>query len=74
MEGHEKCPFEVARKSGNTSGYWVSDSRRNHILEGEGPTDSGYGSNRGFTEGAFPDTWTDEQVISAIEDFANNLN
>ena len=59
-------------KSGSSSGYRVSDSRRNHILEGEGPTDPGHGPNRGFTEGAFPDTWTDEQVISAIEDIANN--
>ncbi|MBQ8547020.1 MAG: EndoU domain-containing protein, partial [Lachnospiraceae bacterium] len=58
----------------SSSGYRVSDSRRNHILEGEGPTDPGHGPNRGFTEGAFPDTWTDEQVISAIEDVANNPN
>ena len=61
-------------KGGSTSGYRVNDSRRNHILEGEGPTDPGHGPNRGFTEGAFPDTWTDEQVISAIEDVANNPN
>ena len=61
-------------KSGSSSGYRVNDSRRNHILEGEGPTDPGHGPNRGFTEGAFPDTWTDEQVISAIEDVANNPN
>lgn len=61
-----------AGKSGSSSGYRVRDSRRNHILEGEGPTDPGHGPNRGFTEGAFPDTWTDEQVISAIEDIANN--
>ena len=63
-----------AGKSGSSSGYRVNDSRRNHILEGEGPTDPGHGPNRGFTEGAFPDTWTDEQVISAIEDVANNPN
>ena len=64
----------VGDESGSSSGYRVSDSRRNHILEGEGPTDPGHGPNRGFTEGAFPDTWTDEQVISAIEDVANNPN
>ena len=63
-----------AVESGSSSGYRVNDSRRNHILEGEGPTDPGHGPNRGFTEGAFPDTWTDEQVISAIEDVANNPN
>ena len=63
-----------AGKSGSSSGYRVNDSRRNHILEGEGPTDPRHGPNRGFTEGAFPDTWTDEQVISAIEDVANNPN
>lgn len=61
-------------ESGSSSGYRVNDSRRNHILEGEGPTDPRHGPNRGFTEGAFPDTWTDEQVISAIEDVANNPN
>ena len=65
---------ESGNKSGSSSGYRVNDSRRNHILEGEGPTDPGHGPNRGFTEGAFPDTWTDEQVISAIEDVANNPN
>lgn len=41
-------------------------------MEGEGPTDTRHGPNRGFTEGVFPDTWTDEQVISAIEDVANS--
>ena len=67
-------PANNGAESGSSSGYRVNDSRRNHILEGEGPTDPGHGPNRGFTEGAFPDTWTDEQVISAIEDVANNPN
>ncbi len=52
--------------------YSVSESRRQHILDGEGPSDPGHGPNRGFSEGAFPDSWTDDQAISAIEDVANN--
>ncbi len=58
----------------NNSGYQVSDKRRNHILEGEGGNDPEHGPNRGFTQGAFPDTWTDNQVINAIEAVANSLN
>ena len=61
-------------ESGNDTGYKVSDSRKSHILEGEGPTDPGHGPNRGFTEGVFPDTWNDEQVILAIENVANSPN
>lgn len=58
----------------SSSNYQVSDARRNHILEGEGPNDPGHGPNRGFSEGAFPDTWTDDQVINAIERVANSEN
>lgn len=53
--------------------YEVSDSRREHILEGD-PPGTGHGPNRGSSEGAFPDTWTDDQVIDAIERVANNPN
>ena len=74
IQKSESSKGDGGGESGSSSGYRVSDSRRNHILEGEGPTDPGHGPNRGFTEGAFPDTWTDEQVISAIEDIANNPN
>ena len=57
------------------SDYHVSDVRKRHILEGEDPIkDPGHGPNRGFTKNAFPDTWTDEQVISAIERVANSKN
>ena len=52
--------------------FSVSESRRRHILDGEGPSDPGHGPNRGFSEGAFPDSWTDDQVISAIEEVAND--
>ena len=64
--------YDSYPKSDSNSDYKVSDSRRTHILEGEGPNDSGHGPNRGFTEGVFPDTWTDDQVISAIENVANS--
>uniref|UniRef100_UPI0026EDE47E EndoU domain-containing protein n=2 Tax=Enterocloster clostridioformis TaxID=1531 RepID=UPI0026EDE47E len=53
--------------------YKVSDSRREHILEGD-PPGTGHGPNRGNSEGAFPDTWTDEQAIDAIERVANSPN
>jgi len=33
---------------------------------------SGHGPNRNSTQGAFPDTWTDDQEIAAIERIANN--
>ena len=46
----------------------VSTSRRDHILEGEGPNDPGHGPNRGFGNSAFPDTWTDDYAIKAVED------
>ena len=59
----------------NASNYDnVSPERRRHILEGEGPNDPGHGPNRGFGDQAFPDTWTDEYAIRAIEDVANNPN
>lgn len=54
-------------------GYRVSSSRRTHILEGDaGVPGSGHGPNQGSTRGAFPDTWTDEQAIAAIERVANS--
>ena len=52
----------------------VSPSRREHILEGEGPNDPGHGSNRGFGNSAFPDTWTDDYAIKAVENVANSPN
>ncbi len=55
----------------STFNYKVSDTRKIHILEEEGPTDSRHSPNRRFTEGAFPDTWNDEQVITAIENVVN---
>ena len=56
--------------------YQVSEKRKKHILEGDNPNDpmDGHGPNRGKMIGAFPDTWTDEQVISAIERVANSSN
>lgn len=50
----------------------VSDNRRRHILEGEGPDDPGYGPNRGFGNSAFPDTWSDDNAIKAVGDVANS--
>ena len=50
----------------------VSDNRRRHILEGEGPDDPGHGPNRGFGNSAFPDTWSDDNAIKAVEDVANS--
>ena len=52
----------------------VSSSRREHILEGEGPNDPGHGPNRGFGNSAFPDTWTDDYAIKAVENVANSPN
>ncbi|MCA9555336.1 MAG: EndoU domain-containing protein, partial [Myxococcales bacterium] len=44
-----------------------------HILDGDpGAPGSGHGPNRGSVRGAFPDTWTDDQVISAVERVANS--
>ena len=55
------------------SGYTVNKERRTHILEGdEGVLGSGHGPNRNSVQGAFPDTWTDEQAIAAIERVAND--
>lgn len=50
----------------------VSDNRRRHILEGEGPDDPGHGPNRGFGNSAFPDTWSDDNAIKAVGDVANS--
>ncbi len=63
----DKGDFNSQRK------YEVSDPRREHILEGD-PPGTGHGPNRGSSEGAFPDTWTNDQVIDAIERVANNSN
>ena len=52
----------------------VSPSRREHILEGEDPNDPGHGPNRGFGNSAFPDTWTDDYAIKAVENVANSPN
>lgn len=56
--------------------YKVSSKRRKHILDGDNPSDprDGHGPNRGKTIGAFPDTWTDDYVIAAIERVANSPN
>ncbi|WP_081865859.1 EndoU domain-containing protein [Chondromyces apiculatus] len=53
--------------------------RASHILEGApahlgGKPGHGHGPGRNLPEGAFPDTWTDEQVIAAIERVANSPN
>ncbi|MBX7192442.1 MAG: EndoU domain-containing protein [Sandaracinaceae bacterium] len=58
----------------NTCGpYRVSQARRSHILDGDpGRPGSGHGPRRGSEEGAFPDTWTDDQVVAAIERVANS--
>lgn len=40
--------------------------------EGEGPDDPGHGPNRGFGNSAFPDTWSDDNAIKAVEDVANS--
>jgi len=52
------------------STYSVSNTRRTHILEGD-PVGTGHGPNRGQID-AFPDTWTDDQSIAAIERVANS--
>jgi len=54
-------------------GYKVSDERRTHILDGD-EHGNGHGPNRGKTKGSFPDTWTDNQVIAAVERVANDPN
>jgi hypothetical protein len=63
-----------AENSPNSDRYTVSQSRREHILVGNPPDDPGHGPNRGYTQGAFPDTWTDDQAIAAIERVANSPN
>ncbi len=60
-------------EEGSKRNYKVSDSRREHILEGD-PPGTGHGPNRGNTRGAFPDTWNDDQTIAAIEQVANSPN
>ncbi|MCI9338144.1 MAG: EndoU domain-containing protein [Lachnospiraceae bacterium] len=64
---------ESESKGNSQQRYEVSDSRRKHILDGE-PYGTGHGPNRGNTEGAFPDTWTDDQTIDTIERVANSPN
>ena len=51
----------------------MSEERRRHIFEGD-PPGAGHGPNRGHTEGVFPDTWTDDQVIQAVERVSNSPN
>ncbi len=60
-------------KQGINKEYSVSGKRRKHILDGD-PPGTGHGSNRGQTEGVFPDTWTDDQAIEAIERIASGNN
>jgi RHS repeat-associated protein len=60
-------------------GYRVSPARRAHILEGDpvhpgAPRGHGHGPGRGHTTGAFPETWTDSQVIASVERVANSPN
>lgn len=43
-----------------------------NLGEGEGPDDPGHGPNRGFGNSAFPDTWSDDNAIKAVEDVANS--
>jgi RHS repeat-associated protein len=59
------------------STYRVSASRAAHILEGApaypgARPGHGHGPGRGYTMGAFPDTWTDAQAIAAIERVASS--
>jgi hypothetical protein len=59
--------------AGARPSYRVSPARRVHILEGDpGRPGSGHGPRRGNTRGAFPDTWTDDQAIAAIERVADS--
>ncbi len=60
-------------KKGINKEYSVSGKRRKHILDGD-PPGTGHGPNRGQTEGVFPDTWTDDQAIEAIERIASGNN
>jgi RHS repeat-associated protein len=52
--------------------YSVSPDRRAHILEGD-PEGSGHGPSRSQKD-AFPNTWTDDYAIKAIERVANDPN
>jgi hypothetical protein len=71
-EGRPEPEAPVAGNTSDRESYTVSEERRDHILDGHGSGDPGHGPNRGFTYGAFPDTWTDPQVIAAIERVANS--
>jgi hypothetical protein len=53
--------------------YSVSQQRRIHILDGDS-TGGGHRSGAGKGKSEFPATWSDDQIVSAIEDVANNLS
>jgi hypothetical protein len=57
--------------SGAPKRYTVSQARRRHILDGD---HSGgghrFGAGRGKTE--FPRNWSDQDIVDAIEDVAND--
>ncbi len=55
-------------RDGGDDGPRFSEGTREHMLEGDpGDPGSGHGPNRGSREGAFPDTWTDDQAVGASE-------
>jgi RHS repeat-associated protein len=68
-------PWGLRSSCPGADNHSVNDNRRLHILDGDpGKPGSGHGPNRGNTQGAFPDTWSDNQTISAIERVANSPN
>jgi hypothetical protein len=51
--------------------HQVSIARRAHILDGDASGGGHrYGTGKGKSE--FPKTWTDDEIIDAIEDVAND--
>ena len=70
---HNTCGATGSDAPAASNKYAVSEERRVHILEGD-PPGTGHGPNRGQVQGAFPDTWTDDQAIAAIERVANSPN
>ncbi|WP_143177418.1 RHS repeat-associated core domain-containing protein [Cystobacter ferrugineus] len=75
LYGYPKDPLSATDPLGlnGCEKYQLSDSRRTHILEGDGVgTATGHGPGRGNVQGAFPDTWTDDQAIAAIKRIAND--
>ena len=71
-----RCEVATGAAGSKTSSrreFQVSPYRRAHILDGDpGAPGSGHGPNRGSVQGAFPDTWTDDQAIAALERVANS--